>query len=767
MNFQIIISITIFTFGNNFAFGKHNLPFLTLLPFGRNGQVQFAGCNAAADIVIDNVNNRDDILPNYLLNRIIRDEGPSAVKSNPAVVNFVRENENQSIAPVIFGPMFACHLSGGTTKEMGFVSISPGCIGQYIIDRKKFFRLYSSQSPAMNMAWAMMAFVKRIGKWSEIAVVTHNANPNEYLLAEYVAEIATSSGVEVLHYSNDVEISEDTFVVLKATKARIIATSIFQRPICVQFMCLALHHGMLAPGYLFLFAQNCFFDNAKSVTPLLPPNCTVAMIEEFMKIVIGFGGVKEPMVNDLDQVKSELGYSAGYFEEKYRDKTSGVVPFDNNLPYVCHDAMMTLVVALNKTETILQSTYNSSLMAFEDNLKLVQELIDSSIRNQQFEMLRIGQVRYEADGELVEDHLIVQMKNGTARPVFLAKYKTTKSKEITFDETELIELEPIEWQTDSGNPPKDLSQVEIRPIIFNLVLIPVALLVISIGQIISALCFNKQKTKLRKAIKFGITVGCLSINLTAAIAIVGLNHFPLLACLLRIPLAAFSFSFLNTCLLVLSINYQSLAKLNRIIGDRTRSGSGASNKTQSRYQARTLSNRFRSRFGTLAMKKQIHIEPVRLSAVVFGLFLSVTFLTTFIWTSVDPLHLTTFRSSVKFDKESDNYFLFSWTKCSSSSFHYWLLVTVLFQMFLLGLSAWFAHRSGKLISQFSSNIRSTIRQFQLGITNAFTLILGSILILIILDGSHDEKTQLIIFTVACAILSGNIHFVVFLPKRVR
>ena len=752
--------------------GKEKLPLLTMLPFDIGRGFHYSGCQAAVEIVIEHVNNRSDILHDYEIELVFKDEGRKAELANKAMVDFNRRNEQNLTAPLIFGPVYDCHSSAATAKEMGFVMMSPGCTGQNIIERKKRYRLVSSQAPSKNLIWAAMAFITQIGQWKEIAVVTHRLSPDEYLLGELMAQIATKNGVKVLHFSNDYEITMETIEAVKTSKAVAIVVAIYQPNVCVRLMCLAHQTGMLAPRHVFLLPQNCLFENTSSIEQFLPGNCTISMVEEFMKTAFGFGAFEKPLETDSISHLSSLGYSANDFEQQYQIKTSGIAQLDQNFRYFCHDAMMMLILALDATVGNLRLEFNNSLAMFKNKPHLVQKMVFDSIHNQSFNTLRIGNVRYGNDGEIFENYVITQMDDqGKRQPVAYTKYHTDH---LQIENMDVEEIDKIQWQTETGDPPRDFSSIQNLRLVFSIEFLATfssLLIVASVIHIGSAVIFNRDFLLTRELIKYCLTIGCVFYNLTGVFILVFHRFFPDIECSVRRFAFFFSLSFIDGCLLAISVHCNELA-------------------VQIQKQSEKKSRRMRRMRPKISSKQAMTKKIIRnnwyhgsvqrfilqlygfstqsewLTGVIFGIiFIFISFFTLSLWITQDSMVLTYFESEIKFDNLTGNYFYQSWTKCVSQNNFMWGMVTLVFQIVSLVSAACFAYRSSK-VRRIPHELRSLANRIFFAVTNSLMLLLACCVASVIISCYNcEERLELASVVFFILLSSTSVHFTVFPPKH--
>ena len=386
---------------------KQNMSVLTLLPFSTDGQLAHVACNEAIKMVIENVNSRDDILKDYELVQTVTNEGPTATLANAGLVKFFQraKETNEIISPAVFGPTIACHFSGATAKMLGFVTFSPQCSGLYIARQKSRFHLFSLLSPPHRLLQGLLAFITQVGKWSEFAIVAFRNNPNSYLMGQYLEKQATEHSLKVLMVANVFEITMDTMRQLKKSRARVIAIMIIQRPMCIKFLCLAHRAGIHPPSHVFVFPLfNCLIPQ---LDDLPKANCSIEVLEEQMTAVFGIGENQESYDSHHQSHSqslshstiSSLGYGYETFQRKFTNRTNGIMTLDYQTRLACHDTMMVLVLALNKTEQVLNVKFNKSLLHFREESKFIQELLVNSTLEQTYITLRTGPTKFNHAGD--------------------------------------------------------------------------------------------------------------------------------------------------------------------------------------------------------------------------------------------------------------------------------------------------------------------------------------------------------------------------------
>ena len=526
---------------------KFKMSILTMLQFNpETKQTIWPACDTAVQFVIDHVNSRRDILPQY--NLIIQhgDQGPNAVLSNYAIVNYLRDHDGDGtgadtfVSPVVFGPTKSCQTSGLTIRSLGLTTISPQCAGPFIVERKGLYStLYSAMAPANLQAWSMLKFIKHVGQWNEIAIVTNRNNPNEYKRAEFLADIAVQHDVDVLFYSNEYQFTMETMENLKQSHARIIGVVINQRPLCLQFLCMAYKAGVRAPLYVFVFATyNCMITDISSQN--LPDGCTMEMIEQQTMAMISagtYGGW-----TGTDDFTTSFGYSYDQFKYGFEKLANGKqLPDSGSTELMCHDTAMALVLTLNASEQVLQQNYNLTLRDWSEYPEIVGNVVNHTASKVNFQGLRINHFKYNAKGELDEDKWIGQsLKGKSLRMLYRVRYigpNNLTLAERSLDHFELEMQNEIVWYTKSRKQPKDLSQMQIRaptcsiafPITVG-ILAGISLLV----HILLAVLKQQPASAFPNMIPtVAIRCGCLILTVSSLVHSVGSIYFANLECRIR------------------------------------------------------------------------------------------------------------------------------------------------------------------------------------------------------------------------------------------
>ena len=540
------------------CWGKHLLQMLTLLSHNGKGQLTMPACDEAIQIVLEHSNDRQDILPGFQLTNQVADEGVAARESNRAIIDFEREIEDNSSvtkAPIIFGPSRACDFAGLTTKELGYVSVSPQCGGAYVVRMKAEFNLplFSVQQPGSIALMSMLYFIKNIGHWNEIGLITLRNNKNLLELAEIVEKIATENDVNVLHYDSEMEVSRQSIVNMKNANVRVLVITIGQPAMCLDIWCWAYREGMRGPSHVFLFhIFNCITIDLS--TAKIPDGCTKEEIAEQIGSSFAVGNSLEHSEN-VGNVVTPLGYNYDEFEKEYERRSFGKGFADPQFRHACHDSALLGVLAMNATENILNEKYNTSLENFDDNRHLVQSVLTESILDLHFTGLRIGNMSYSKKNKHVsESNYIVQIHNGSLLYLLELKPMPDENGTIKLENVQLIKkmADPI-WNTPSGKAPKDLSSAtEIVESCGLSMQVIFALLsgLLAIFQTMTTAQYEKLNYNL--SWKLALIFSFLLLNVSVFLHAIGLDIFDNLTCRFFIPLVILAVTLLTIFLTKIS-----------------------------------------------------------------------------------------------------------------------------------------------------------------------------------------------------------------------
>ena len=426
-------------------------------------------CEASINLAIDAANKRDDILPNYHLKPLFRDDGGADghltnEQVKKFIDNFSQSTSYESISPIIVGPTFGPELSARPSRFQNLLHF-PVLGNAAILTEKRhiYSNLYRTTAPAPNIIPALFYVIEKIGKWKQISMLLTGSNHNVLRFGLMAYEHFNKIGIQVLNFNTAMDFNEESVAKVATKNTRIIALFVLNAQDCVNFLCSAWKLGMKPPYYMFVSITGCFFDlNTPSFE--IPPKCSLEIIKQQMSITIIYGALPTPVMN---HGPTSLGYDLRMFEMAYRKAVFGKNVTDDPRKYMCHDAMLATIMTLNLTATMLEQK-NLSFSDFYEKGPEIYKIANEAATGLDVRGLRIGRIHYSSRLEVDDEPLwIMQMKNNSKIEMLNRIWNPSAMNLDHFDyETffnlsnwQSIQLQAPTWTTVNGEAPKDLSKV--------------------------------------------------------------------------------------------------------------------------------------------------------------------------------------------------------------------------------------------------------------------------------------------------------------------
>ena len=305
-------------------------------------------------------------------------------------------------------------------------------------------------------------------------------------------DIAVDYIAKVEFNSHDEEEMEMEFSRLKQTDTRIILTYSLSSP---SFACWFHKAGILGPQYVIIEATWYFIDIGDFQLPTQWPWCTKEMVVEVAKSYLLFGN---GFYNDVKSGGMEFDELANFIRERAPESF-----FGDLFPPLFFDKAYAVGLILNETETILQQERNETLsnwLTNGDNFKRNGEEIVQIIKRASLKLEMAGMKgKYSLknqNGHLVSDSFFptcfYTLNNIDQSDVDNVKYDRIMVAYHGMDDiSTLHHLQPIQWATYDGKPPKDtvrLTEVKLAmlPFALDIALILIGIILLLIGI---PLCF--------------------------------------------------------------------------------------------------------------------------------------------------------------------------------------------------------------------------------------------------------------------------------------
>ena len=437
----------------------NELEILAMVPVTGKEPANGKACMAAHQIVIDAANAKKDFFPEYHLKLRIRDEARNAQNAPSSLFNYLLEDrENGSfVSPVVVGPSITCQYVSFAAKHVYITQFSQFCAGPWLVRRDILPGLYRVQMPGEYSVIASMLFMLQVGHWRQFGIFTYSLNINEYTMAKKLKEMGEENGMEIVHYTSEDDITLPMLQQAKKDGSRVIAMIYLQVAMCVKILCHAYNAGMRAPQYSFVALVFCSFTPTKDMK--LPPDCTVEMLEEQLKVTFWVGPAQIAVRNNGP---TSLGYDLPVFEQRLNEILDYQTAPDADQRHLCHDTMLAALTTLRNADYELRRKHNMTIMDYKNNEQFVSYYVNKSATEVEFDGLRIGKIKYSPRFELSNEQIwIMQWWDGEIRWLYEVPWTDNGTQSIkslyNLKTYKLRENQPVQWLTKHGGPPKDLS----------------------------------------------------------------------------------------------------------------------------------------------------------------------------------------------------------------------------------------------------------------------------------------------------------------------
>ena len=700
---------------------KKELSILSLLLY-RNGKIMIPDCLTAIDFVIDHVNNRSDILPDYKLKIHTENQGMFGVNANAAFFNYLRK-ETTPPSPLTF--MFrSCEKVVQTMKQEHFSIVSPLCHGYEILEKLHIYNnLYSVHGRIDAVFYAYLAIITQIGHWKEIGLlVDYDGSTNTAIGGEQMRNKFEENGISVKYIGIHEEITQSVSDEFKSSNIRIIAFMMLNRLKISSAMCSFYKNNIRPPNFVFLFVDQLFLQyNSKST---LPDDCTPEIYLAQREGALAAANEALTLPNRV----TELGYDLNYFDSTMQQLSGGRAVQGSMSTYACHDAALTIVMALNQTDYKLRSQYNMSMLDFKQNRQIVADLANQSVYELNIKALRSPRVSFNNSRHVQEGNSIVQFVDNKLRVIGVILDHDNNT--VKFDQIN----NPI-WKTKTGKTPKDLSSIEIRPMFCSdQVTLGLAILVAIVFLIEIILFIRVIKTDKQFVIQRGIIfVGFSLINVSVFCHVLGTVRWPYFECLFRPVLLLLGLSIVHGAYALFSLKFTNERRKHQ--------------KSHILPKMYVVNQRISSTRAQSSLHQDTRQKPFATSVVTVVNILQAS--TMVIWTIHDPLRFTTSTTASRFDYESDTYFSNLINECWSPSALAYSVPLLLISLIEL-VASLFSTYAISNIYEVSKN--RTFRTLKVSVVNSIMFLTGAIFILLVSWANDLSNCLMTIIYMVSAIL---------------
>ncbi|XP_048240319.1 gamma-aminobutyric acid type B receptor subunit 1-like [Haliotis rufescens] len=463
------------------CFCQIDLYILGLFPFEGAWPGGVALLNAV-QIGLEQINEREDVLPGYKLNLIWNNS-----KCNPGLgVDIMYKHLYAPPTKILIlgdGCSGVSEATGQSSHlwnlvQMSYVSVSPS-----LSDKNRFPRFVRSNSPDVDVNPARVEIFKQFG-WSNIATLHQSFElfsvPTEDLMARLKEANMTIVRSEIITGSPAVQVKA-----LQDADVRIIVGSFYEN-MARQVFCEAYKVGLY--GNKIVWVINGWFDDFWWLVPDVNVDCTP---EEMSRAVEGYIAVDRLYISPIE-IPAISGLTPSQYLAVYANRTNNVNYPGTKAAPMGYDSIWALALALNDTLTELIDTGNPKRLedfAYSDaELGL---LIWTKMLNVKYRGVR-GQVAFNEKGDPVAMFSIDRIQGGEVQMVGLYDPNLVADVKI-----EWLPATPIVWA--GGKIPKDSLTIyrTTTRLSFPLYLSMCCISALGIALSICFLAFNIHFRKLR------------------------------------------------------------------------------------------------------------------------------------------------------------------------------------------------------------------------------------------------------------------------------
>ena len=440
---------------------SYNLDMLILAVITGSEPNRGVDCRAGHSLAVEAANRRRDILPDYHINALIEDQMKVASNSPRMVLNFYNEFKDQKMvemskfpSPVIIGPSNSngCKAIGNFLHLIDYINVATTCTASFLIDKERFPNVFTTIPTSNPHNYGYIHFIKDIGRWNKVAVITFAAHINTYYAALHFQQVASDVGIDVPWFNGVMQFDRETALSLKASEARILVLMVASIPEVVNFFCKMHDVGVSGPKYIFFIYDTGFPDPTKlSEFPF--KGCSRSVVADQIKRSFWMGNLDD---HDDPLMASSFGYNRVEFDQLFDEYKGFQRDMDYEWRFNCHDATMQGILVLDQAERNL-NLRNLSLRHFTEHSKEVSQVIYEAAVNVDYYGLRAPRVRYDRNKELFGLPNFITYwtpEAGHTKVVAVRKMENTSTYDYDGYWVESL-VEPFPWTTVDGEPPKD------------------------------------------------------------------------------------------------------------------------------------------------------------------------------------------------------------------------------------------------------------------------------------------------------------------------
>ena len=382
----------------------------------------------AVEMAVDHVNERDDVLPCFVLD-LVTDDGGCDI-TNKAYLSFVRQvlSEEPNIVGIVGPTCSASALAVSSLvrhEEIALISVHLGSSELIQNDEEENPYSFGILGSTLSLAHSALNLIEAVG-WERIAVLyAPNIVFFHTLYVDFVTEKVKNNITLSLEVSAPVAVNEFPLSLIRDVKTRIIVT--FLDPnLSRMILCLALRKGMVYPNYQWVWVAQSPSDFNQSVEFEYEGKDYSCAVEDLWMALDRNVLLNFRLAPNDPQHKTISGLSYDQFYDEYvaRINTLNNASEQENTslqtsPYapVVYDAVWALALALN------QSLDNVNLTGYKYGMPEISSVISDNLLMRSFEGVS-GYITFKTESRFAnraidiyllkqQNHVVVNTENIT------------------------------------------------------------------------------------------------------------------------------------------------------------------------------------------------------------------------------------------------------------------------------------------------------------------------------------------------------------------
>ncbi|CAH1784607.1 unnamed protein product [Owenia fusiformis] len=488
---------------------KTNLSIGCLLPlnniFGRK-------LEAIAQIAIDEINKRSDILENYNLVLYIKNTsapgpptGPSAERL--ATVKAFEFIDGNPIVNMIYGNLFTKNTekSAYLTSTWNILQVAPLANSLVLSDKKRYPYFINVVTNSIFLNDLVTHFITK-NKWDKVAIIAEIGFDH---LGKHLEDKLKRNNVTVsnLYIVEDEDDPTDTIAAIKESGVRIIVFQVY--PIMYsKLVCEVYRHSMYAPRYVWIDNRRLSDDVKDYYKSYGHGNCTWNQIVTSVEGMFGTSTIS--YLKDFPDTITIGGNTI-----KTLSEIGGIKGGDQRL--YGYDAIWTMALTMNNT---IKRIAPHTLEEFTYQHKNYTDIFLEEIKNLSF-VGATGPVQFSDEGSRVEKLSLRQVRNGTYIPIGV--YERT-TKVLDFVKSPEYMWEPFGKTVPSSETRLEHKYLRVSAVLFGIyVTLSVVGIVICLVDMILMSVYRSHSGVVQDwpIIRTLVCFGCIVLNI--AVILMGID----------------------------------------------------------------------------------------------------------------------------------------------------------------------------------------------------------------------------------------------------